>query len=62
MQLPLTTLFFQNTPLLSIVHQAVPDQDPTLTQVQGMSFEEMKVFFYDQQINEMRAQGKEFSQ
>ncbi|KAI6100716.1 hypothetical protein EV401DRAFT_1815622, partial [Pisolithus croceorrhizus] len=38
----------------------VPDQDPALVQVQGMSFEEMKAFFYDQQINEMRVQGNEF--
>ncbi|KAI6030353.1 hypothetical protein EDC04DRAFT_2572168 [Pisolithus marmoratus] len=27
-----------------------------------MSYEEMKAFFYDQQINEMKQQGKEFSQ
>ncbi|KIN99017.1 hypothetical protein M404DRAFT_156298, partial [Pisolithus tinctorius Marx 270] len=27
-----------------------------------MSFEEMQAFFYDRQINEMKAQGKEFSQ
>ncbi|KAI6098838.1 hypothetical protein EDD16DRAFT_1697556 [Pisolithus croceorrhizus] len=39
-----------------------PDQDPALVQVQGMSFEEMKAFFYDQQINEMRVQGNEFGQ
>ncbi|KAI5988682.1 hypothetical protein F5J12DRAFT_728083, partial [Pisolithus orientalis] len=27
-----------------------------------MSFEEMQAFFYDKQINKMKAQGKEFSQ
>ncbi|KAI6159308.1 hypothetical protein EDD17DRAFT_1486849 [Pisolithus thermaeus] len=44
------------------VHQVAPDQDPDLAQVQGMSFEEMKAFFYDKQVNEMRVQGKEFGQ
>ncbi|KIO07307.1 hypothetical protein M404DRAFT_23796 [Pisolithus tinctorius Marx 270] len=30
--------------------------------LQQMSFEEMQAFFYDKQVNEMKTQGKEFSQ
>ncbi|KAI5998440.1 hypothetical protein EDC04DRAFT_2584930, partial [Pisolithus marmoratus] len=37
-------------------------QEAQVTALHQMSYEEMKAFFYDQQINEMRQQGKEFGQ
>ncbi|KIK11734.1 hypothetical protein PISMIDRAFT_122178, partial [Pisolithus microcarpus 441] len=45
-----------------MARQAETQEDPQLQQLQGMSFEEMQAFFYDKQINEMKAQGKGFSQ
>ncbi|KIK22139.1 hypothetical protein PISMIDRAFT_11842 [Pisolithus microcarpus 441] len=42
--------------------QAETQEDPQLRQLQGMSFEEMQAFFYDKQVNEMKAQGKGFGQ
>ncbi|KAI5986438.1 hypothetical protein F5J12DRAFT_728806, partial [Pisolithus orientalis] len=37
-------------------------QEAQETALCQMSFKEMQAFFYDKQINEMKAQGKEFSQ
>ncbi|KAI6009275.1 hypothetical protein EDC04DRAFT_2581657, partial [Pisolithus marmoratus] len=37
-------------------------QEAQVLALHQMSYEEMKAFFYDQQINEMKQQGKEFSQ
>ncbi|EGO00830.1 hypothetical protein SERLA73DRAFT_71797 [Serpula lacrymans var. lacrymans S7.3] len=34
--------------------------DNQLNTLAGRSYEEIRVFFYDQQVNEMKAQGKEF--
>ncbi|KIK22845.1 hypothetical protein PISMIDRAFT_101727 [Pisolithus microcarpus 441] len=45
-----------------MARQAETQEDPQLRQLQGMSFEEMQAFFYDKQVNEMRAQGKGFGQ
>ncbi|KIK13234.1 hypothetical protein PISMIDRAFT_18130 [Pisolithus microcarpus 441] len=42
--------------------QAETQEDPQLQQLQGMSFEEMQAFFYDKQVNKMKAQGKGFGQ
>ncbi|KAI6009058.1 hypothetical protein EDC04DRAFT_2581771, partial [Pisolithus marmoratus] len=37
-------------------------QEAQTSALHQMSYEEMKAFFYDQQINEMKQQGKEFGQ
>ncbi|EGN90991.1 hypothetical protein SERLA73DRAFT_81550 [Serpula lacrymans var. lacrymans S7.3] len=34
--------------------------DDRLNSLAGRSYDEIRAFFYDQQVNEMKAQGKEF--